>query len=244
MFSFRAVQHVSTSVFMVPLCQTWRPIGRRFAWGAGAAGLGKADILSKFEQKQQQDRKQEKAATYLESRDKPTTTVGGAGYVPPLARGDVSDAASRSAVHGGSEAERSIRAWLEAGGDQNLEGRGAKLPDKDEHHQMFTSDAGTRALNRALKDAGIKPASIEALEELRKAEERVVAGLKYTLRKKRGASVMELEDAVRMARDHCQQLVQQYNSALLLDKETFGSAWPLQQRKQRSIEEEIALAKS
>merc|ERR1712228_282013 len=114
---------------------------------------------------------------------------------------------------------------------------------KDEDRQMFTSDAGTRALTRALKDAGIKPASIEAAEELRKAEERVVAGLKYALRKNRGASTLDLEDAVRMAREHCAQLVRQYNSAVLLDKETFGSAWPLHQRTQRTIDEEIALAK-
>eukprot|EP00441_Pelagodinium_beii_P002093 CAMPEP_0197700060 /NCGR_PEP_ID=MMETSP1338-20131121/121469_1 /TAXON_ID=43686 ORGANISM="Pelagodinium beii, Strain RCC1491" /NCGR_SAMPLE_ID=MMETSP1338 /ASSEMBLY_ACC=CAM_ASM_000754 /LENGTH=51 /DNA_ID=CAMNT_0043283621 /DNA_START=23 /DNA_END=174 /DNA_ORIENTATION=- len=51
---------------------------------------------------------------------------------------------------------------------------------------------------------------------------------------------MELEEAVQMAREHCKQLIAQYNSALLLDKETFGSSWPLQQRKQRSIDEEIA----
>eukprot|EP00928_Gymnodinium_smaydae_P063748 TRINITY_DN47247_c0_g1_i1.p1 TRINITY_DN47247_c0_g1~~TRINITY_DN47247_c0_g1_i1.p1 ORF type:complete len:243 (+),score=51.24 TRINITY_DN47247_c0_g1_i1:84-812(+) len=216
---------------------------RSFAWGAGSAGLGKADIISKFERKQAEDLKRERAAAYLDSRDKPKETVGGAGYVPPLARGDVSDAAGRASVHGGSEAERSIRAWLESGGDQGLKGSGERLPDKDEHHQMFTSDAGTRALNRALKEAGIKPPSIEAAEELRKAEDRVISGLKYALRKNRDASTMELEDAVRMARQHCEQLIKQYNSALLADKETFGSNWPLHQRKQRTIDEEIALAR-
>ncbi|CAK0831449.1 unnamed protein product, partial [Prorocentrum cordatum] len=166
---------------------------RRFAWGSGVAGLGKADILGKFEQKQAADRREERASAYLESRGT-------------------------------------------AGGDRSLEGRGAPLAERDEDRQMFTSDAGERALTRALKDAGIRPASIEAAEELRRAEERVVAGLRYALRKDRGASTLDLEDAVRMAREHCAQLVKQYNSALLLDKETFGGSWPLQQRKQRSIE--------
>jgi len=241
MTALLAMQRVGASIAVLspPAARS----ARRFAWGAGAAGLGKADILSKFEQKESIDRKNAKASAYMETRDQPKTIVGGAGYVPPLARGDVSDATSRASVHGGSDSERSIRAWLEAGGDQGLEGRGAPLPDKDEHHQMFTSDAGTNALNRALKDAGIKPASIEAAEELRKAEECVVGGLKYALRKNRGASTMELEDAVRMAREHCAQLVRQYNSALYVDKEAFGSSWPLQEKNQRSIDVEIALAR-
>lgn len=214
---------------------------RRFAWGAGKDI--RADVLTNFELKQAEDQKREKASAYLDSRDKPKTVVGGAGYVPPLVRSDINDATGRATVHGGSAAERSIRAWLEGGGDKGLEGSGAPLREKEEHHQMFSSDAGTNALNRALKEAGIKPASIEAAEELRKAEDRVVNGLKYALRKSRGASTMELEEAVRMARTHCEQLVRQYNSAVLLDKETFGSAWPLQLRNQRSIDEEIALAR-
>merc|ERR1712176_1520476 len=141
----------------------------------------------------------------------------------------VHDAAARASVAGG-EAEQKIRAWLESGGDQALDGSGAPLPERAEHNQMFTSDAGTGALNRALKDAGIKPPSITAAAELKTAEERVVNGLKYALRKDRGATSMDLEDAVRMAREHCAQLVRQYNAAVLLDQETFGSAWPLHQR--------------
>mmetsp|Transcript_82362 Transcript_82362/g.223173 ORF Transcript_82362/g.223173 Transcript_82362/m.223173 type:complete len:243 (+) Transcript_82362:32-760(+) len=242
MTAFRAAQSVHALIGGWALREI-RSV-RRFAWGSGVAGLGKADILGKFEQKQAADRREERASAYLESRGTAKTTVGGKGYVPPLARGDVGGAADRAAVVGGARAEQSIRAWLEAGGDRSLEGRGAPLAERDEDRQMFTSDAGERALTRALKDAGIRPASIEAAEELRRAEERVVAGLRYALRKDRGASTLDLEDAVRMAREHCAQLVKQYNSALLLDKETFGGSWPLQQRKQRSIEEEIGLARA
>eukprot|EP00927_Polykrikos_kofoidii_P054460 TRINITY_DN48873_c0_g1_i1.p1 TRINITY_DN48873_c0_g1~~TRINITY_DN48873_c0_g1_i1.p1 ORF type:complete len:236 (+),score=40.20 TRINITY_DN48873_c0_g1_i1:72-779(+) len=217
---------------------------RTFAWGSGAAGLGKVDAMKMFEEKQAREQRTEKASAYLSSRDAPKATVGGKGYVPPLARSAVSEAADRAVVHDGTQAERSIRAWLEAGGDKGLKGSGAPLPEKEEHNYSFDSDAGTQALNRALKDAGIKPSSIEAAEALRQAEERVVKGLKFALRKNRDASTMELEDSVRMARAHCAELVAQYNSAALIDKETFGSSWPMNQRKQRSIDEEILLARA
>mmetsp|Transcript_2852 Transcript_2852/g.5642 ORF Transcript_2852/g.5642 Transcript_2852/m.5642 type:complete len:232 (-) Transcript_2852:254-949(-) len=209
---------------------------RRFA--AGIHGLDPVLILKK---KQAAEERSKKASSYLESRDKPKETVGGKGYVPPLQRGSVVSAAERATV-GATAAELSIRQWLAEGGDQGLEGKGAPLPDKQEHHQHFASDAGSNALNRALKDAGIKPASILAAEGLTKAEERVVNALRYAIRKGQ-TTEMELEDAARVPREACAEATRGYNSAVLLDKELFGSRWPLQQRTQRTLEEDLALAR-
>merc|ERR1711920_507223 len=95
--------------------------------------------------------------------------------------------------------------------------------------------------NRALSEAGFKPASIEASSELDKAEARVTAALKYALRK--GKTLSELEDAARVPREACAERLREYQSALLGDKEAFGATWPLQERSLRSFDEDLALAR-
>uniref|UniRef100_A0A7S1SFZ2 DnaJ homologue subfamily C member 28 conserved domain-containing protein n=1 Tax=Alexandrium catenella TaxID=2925 RepID=A0A7S1SFZ2_ALECA len=209
---------------------------RRFA-----AGLHSLDPMLVLKKKQAAEERIKKASSYLESRDRPKETVGGKGYVPPLHRGSEASSAERAAT-GATAAELSIRRWLAEGGDQGLEGKGLPLPDKQEHHQHFSSDAGSNALNRALKDAGVKPASILAAEELARAEERVVNALRYAIRKGQTAE-MELEDAARAPREACAEAARAYNSAVLLDKELFGPRWPLQPRAQRALEEDLALAR-
>mmetsp|Transcript_71147 Transcript_71147/g.231072 ORF Transcript_71147/g.231072 Transcript_71147/m.231072 type:complete len:234 (-) Transcript_71147:73-774(-) len=204
------------------------------------AGMGSSDLMGVLNKRQAAERRNEKASAYLDSRDSPRAKVGGAGYVPPLARDSVTSAGERASA-GATAAEQSMRKWLAEGGDKNLKGQGLPLGERQEHQQAF-ADAGTNALNRACKDAGIKPASITAAEELRKAEERVVNALKYAIRKGLSSS-MELEDAARIPRETCAAQYRVYNTAVLADKEVFGSQWPLHQRTQRTFAEDLALAR-
>lgn len=201
--------------------------------------LGKIDFSAALQSKQAAEKRNEKASKYLETRDKAKVTVGGSGYTPtpPLARDSVSSAADRAAL-GGSASERSIQQWLGQGGDQQLQGKGLPLPEKD-----GSLDAGTQALNRAMSHAGMKPASITKLEELRLAEARVVKALQHALRKGQ-STPLELAEAAELPRLACMRLLQSYNSAVLLDKEMFAGTWPLEQRKLRSLDEEIALAQT
>mmetsp|Transcript_183136 Transcript_183136/g.580608 ORF Transcript_183136/g.580608 Transcript_183136/m.580608 type:complete len:234 (+) Transcript_183136:43-744(+) len=204
------------------------------------SGLGSADMMAELGKRQAAEKGNEKASAYQDSRDSPKAKVGGEGYVPPLARGSVSSAGERASA-GATDAEQSMRNWLAEGGDKNLKGQGLPLGERQEHQQAF-ADAGTNALNRACKDAGIKPASITAAEELRKAEERVVNALKYAIRKGLSSS-MELEDAARIPRETCAAQYRVYNTAVLADKEVFGSQWPLHQRAQPTFEEDLARAR-
>jgi len=197
-------------------------------------------MMAELGKRQAAEKGNEKASAYQDSRDSPKAKVGGEGYVPPLARGSVSSAGERASA-GATDAEQSMRNWLAEGGDKSLKGQGLPLGDRQEHQQAF-ADAGTNALNRACKDAGIKPASITAAEELRKAEERVVNALKYAIRKGL-SSPMELEEAARLPREACAAQHRIYNTALLADKEVFGSQWPLHQRAQPTFEEDLARAR-
>lgn len=206
-----------------------------------ASGIGGRDPMAMLRQRQASEERSSKANAYVESRNKPKEIVGGKGYVPPLQRGSTPAAGERAAV-GATAAELSIRKWLAEGGDGSLAGKGAPLADKQEHNQHFTSDAGTNALNRALKEAGVKPASIVAAEEVAKAEDRVLNALRYSIRKG-NTTEMELDDAARVPRQACAEAIRAYNTAVLLDKETFGPQWPLERRSQRAFEEELNLAR-
>eukprot|EP00747_Dinoflagellata_sp_TGD_P197239 gnl/TRDRNA2_/TRDRNA2_68382_c0_seq1.p1 gnl/TRDRNA2_/TRDRNA2_68382_c0~~gnl/TRDRNA2_/TRDRNA2_68382_c0_seq1.p1 ORF type:complete len:244 (+),score=50.60 gnl/TRDRNA2_/TRDRNA2_68382_c0_seq1:52-783(+) len=207
------------------------------------SGLGGSDLQAGLRRKQAEDQRSEKADAYLSSRGRPKVVVGGSNHIkaPPLARGSGVETDARAAV-GGTQAEREMQRWIQQGGDQGLKGSGAPLPERKEDHMSFSSDAGSQALTRAMKDAGFKPASIEAAEEVKKAEERVVGALRHALRKG-NSTQMELEEAARVPREACAERMRAYNSAVLADRETFGGSWPLQQRSQRSFEEDVMLAR-
>jgi hypothetical protein len=105
-------------------------------------------------------------------------------------------------------------------------------------------DAGQAALNRVLKGAGFKPRSVEALEKLRGA---ALALETVLARSVSSGSVTDFASAtqrreVSEAYADKAEATRRYNSALVVDAESYGSGWPLMPAKIGTLEEHVKAA--
>lgn len=142
-------------------------------------------------------------------------------------------------VHAMAEAQ--IERAMRAGAFDNMAGKGKPLASDPSTETPWDVDAGQAALNRVLKSAGYRPRSVEALEKLRSA----AAALESVLaRGVSSGSVTDLASAagrreVSEAYREKAEATRQYNSALIVDAESYGSGWPLRPAKMATLEEHV-----
>ena len=106
-------------------------------------------------------------------------------------------------------------------------------------------DAGQAALNRVLKNAGYKPASVEAREEMARERQRRDALIARAVSS--GATLHDLASSPRgteasAAHTALERATKFYNSALIIDRENHGSAWPLQQSRVETFSDAVSVA--
>ena len=130
----------------------------------------------------------------------------------------------------------------------NLEGKGKPLARQDHSDSWYGHDAGQAALNRLLKTAGFKPPSVEARDDMKRARARALAELERCV----GTGNVTPRDlldgprgaAARASHQEYERTAKAYNDAVVVDRENFGSAWPLQQLPVTTFADAVSAALS
>ena len=142
--------------------------------------------------------------------------------------------------------ESQIKAAVARGALDNLEGTGKPLRRDVHADSWYGVDAGQAALNRMLKTAGFKPPSVEARDDMRRARARAQVELREAIASGAVTSIDLIQGprgaAAREAYANYEEAVKAYNSAVVTDVETYGSAWPLQHTKVSSFDGAVAAA--
>lgn len=141
--------------------------------------------------------------------------------------------------------EQQVRQAQKRGLMDNLAGSGKPLAGDPHVDNHFCMDAGQAALNRMLKNAGFKPPSVEAREEMLRERKRRDAIIAREVQA--GASFNDLCHSprgveARAAQVALESAIRSYNSVLIVDRENFGSSWPLHQAKTDSFPDAVTAA--
>jgi len=145
-------------------------------------------------------------------------------------------------VHAMAEAQ--IERALRSGALDDLAGKGKPLTSDPSTETPWDVDAGQAALNRVLKGAGFKPRSVEALEKLRGAAlalETVLARSVLSGSAADFASAARRREVSEAYADKA-EATRRYNSALVVDAESYGSGWPLMPANIGTLEEHVKAA--
>ena len=136
--------------------------------------------------------------------------------------------------------EQQVKQAQARGVMDNLAGHGKPLAQRADD-----MDAGQAALNRLLKNAGFKPPSVEAREEMARARKRRDALIASAVSS--GATWEEIASSprgteARAAHAALEGATKAFNSVLIIDRENYGSAWPLHQSQVESFSDAVRAA--
>ena len=231
MFSLRALSRFPGDL---PSCFAYAPIwARRITFGGGGAKAAE-DLLRRQKLRDKVEASRDaraKADAYRRSRD--ATPADDAPHPPPWI-------APPPPTGVAAMAEAEIARAMAAGALDDLKGKGKPLA-RDAHSDVpWDVDAGQAALNRVLKQAGYKPASVEALDALRKANAAMEAArdaAAVAVGPEGTAADVVSGASVGRAHAAAEAAAKAYNAALLSDAENFGPGWPVVPAKVESIEE-------
>lgn len=241
---------------------SWRGTAWRTAWPAAARRLSSAGTKGRDGMRQQllQDKLQKVSAArdeaegYKERMDEARKAA--------IARGSrLAEAIDFDAVTGGTPppwvappppvgieflVEAQIEQSISRGVLANLEGKGKPIARDPHTDSCFGGDSGQAALNRMLKTAGFRPPSVEAREEMQRARSRLNEELNRAVAH-RPVTASEFINCprgtvARLAHAEYHSAVKAYNSAVLADREQFGSAWPLHNAAAKTLEEAVSAA--
>ena len=134
-------------------------------------------------------------------------------------------------------AEARITEAMNAGVLDNLAGKGKPLARDASTETPWDVDAGNAALNRVLKAAGYKPASVDAMNRLKLKSE--VLGKVLARFDGANAHAALLDKDVKLAYREKESAAKEYNQSLIVDQEQYGSGWPLRPAKIGTLEEHM-----
>jgi hypothetical protein len=201
--------------------------------GGGIKGMEGYFKQEKLREKVEQMRDaRAKAERYASAKETNTSRVDEPAHPPPWEAPP-----PPLGVHAMAEAE--IARAMRSGVLENLPGKGKPLASDPSTETPWEVDAGRAALNRVLKVAGYKPRSVEASEKVRTASLVLETVLAKAVRT---GEVSSLRPAagntnIALAYEDKANAVKKYNSALIVDSESYGSGWPLMPAKIGTLEE-------